>query len=59
VGMLLNINPIIAFTLATWVFNEQINTVQIISYSIILMAVIIFNGKEIFMRKEKPLAPAS
>ena len=52
VGMLLNINPIIAFTLATWVFHEQINPVQIISYSIILIAVIVFNGKEIFMRKE-------
>jgi chloramphenicol-sensitive protein RarD len=58
VGMLLNINPIIAFTLATWVFNEQINTTQIISYSIILMAVIIFNGKEIFARKEKPFTTA-
>jgi chloramphenicol-sensitive protein RarD len=54
VGMLLNINPIIAFTLATWVFHEQINLVQIISYSIILIAVIIFNGKEIFVRKEIP-----
>jgi chloramphenicol-sensitive protein RarD len=57
VGMLLNINPIIAFTLATWVFHEQINEVQIISYSMILIAVIIFNGKEIFIRKEKALAP--
>jgi chloramphenicol-sensitive protein RarD len=56
VGMLLNINPIIAFSLATWVFHEQINLVQIVSYSIILMAVIIFNGKEIFMRKEKRLS---
>jgi chloramphenicol-sensitive protein RarD len=52
VGMLLNINPIIAFTLATWVFHEQINPIQIVSYSIILIAVIVFNGKEIFMRKE-------
>jgi chloramphenicol-sensitive protein RarD len=53
VGMLLNINPIIAFTLATWVFHEQINPTQIVSYSIILIAVIVFNGKEIFMRKEE------
>jgi chloramphenicol-sensitive protein RarD len=52
VGMMLNINPIIAFTLATWVFHEQINPMQIVSYSIILIAVIVFNGKEIFMRKE-------
>ena len=52
VGMMLNINPIIAFTLATWVFHEQINGIQIVSYSIILIAVIVFNGKEIFMRKK-------
>jgi chloramphenicol-sensitive protein RarD len=52
-GMLLNINPIIAFTLATWVFHEKINHIQIFSYSIILIAVVVFNGKEIFMRKEK------
>jgi chloramphenicol-sensitive protein RarD len=52
VGMLLNINPIIAFTLATWVFHEQINLMQIVSYSIILIAVIVFNGKEIFIHKE-------
>lgn len=51
VGMLLNINPIIAFTLATWVFHEQINLIQIVSYSIILIAVIVFNGKEIFKRR--------
>jgi chloramphenicol-sensitive protein RarD len=53
VGMLLNINPIIAFTLATWVFHEQINLIQIVSYSIILIAVIIFNGKEIFGRRKE------
>ena len=52
VGMLLNINPIIAFTLAAWVFHEQINLMQVVSYSIILIAVIVFNGKEIFVRKE-------
>jgi chloramphenicol-sensitive protein RarD len=51
VGMLLNINPIIAFALATWVFHEQINLLQIVGYSIIFISVIVFNGKEIFMRK--------
>ncbi|HZZ76057.1 MAG TPA: EamA family transporter [Puia sp.] len=51
VGMMLNINPIIAFTLATWVFHEAISPMQIVSYSIILIAVIVFNGKEIFARK--------
>lgn len=51
VGMMLNINPIIAFTLATWVFHEPISPIQIVSYCIILIAVIVFNGKEIFARK--------
>lgn len=55
VGMMLNINPIIAFTLATWIFHEPISRIQIVSYSIILIAVIIFNGKEIFGgRREIP-----
>ena len=54
VGMLLNINPIIAFTLATWVFHKPITVIQIVSYGIIFIAVIIFNGKEIFSRKETP-----
>jgi chloramphenicol-sensitive protein RarD len=52
VGMLLNINPIIAFTLATWVFHESISLLQIIAYSIIFISVIVFNGKDIFMRKQ-------
>jgi chloramphenicol-sensitive protein RarD len=43
VGMLLNINPIIAFILANFVFKEKINTLQLIAYGIIFLAVLIFN----------------
>ncbi|TEB40736.1 EamA family transporter, partial [Flavobacterium circumlabens] len=32
VGMLLNINPMIAFALAAFVFNEQIGSLQIVAY---------------------------
>ncbi|MFY1047429.1 EamA family transporter [Chryseobacterium sp. GP-SGM7] len=48
VGMILNINPIIAFILAGTVFHEALSGLQIVSYSIIFIAVIIFNAKEIF-----------
>lgn len=48
VGMILNINPIIAFILAGVVFHEALGGLQIVSYSIIFLAVIVFNAKEIF-----------
>ncbi len=47
-GMLLNINPIIAFLLATFFFHEPISLLQIIGYAIILIAVIVFNARQIF-----------
>ncbi|HEX7869819.1 MAG TPA: EamA family transporter [Chryseobacterium sp.] len=52
VGMILNINPIIAFILAGAVYNEALGGLQIVSYSIIFLAVIIFNAKEIFSLKK-------
>ncbi|KQT21486.1 permease [Chryseobacterium sp. Leaf404] len=55
VGMILNINPIIAFILAGAVYNEALGGLQIVSYSIIFLAVIVFNGKEIFRLKEKSI----
>jgi chloramphenicol-sensitive protein RarD len=55
VGMLLNINPIIGFTLATWVFHESNSPLQIAAYGIIFLAVIVFNGKEIFKWGKKPV----
>lgn len=53
VGMILNINPIIAFILASTVYAEPLNPIQIISYALIFVAVIVFNGKEIFGMKAK------
>jgi chloramphenicol-sensitive protein RarD len=57
VGMILNINPIIAFILAGAVYNEALGGLQIVSYSIIFLAVIIFNAKEIFGFKKAELLP--
>lgn len=56
VGMILNINPIIAFILAGAVYHEKLEAVQILAYSIIFIAVIVFNGKEIFGLKPKEIA---
>lgn len=54
VGMILNINPIIAFILAATVFHEKLEFIQILAYSIIFLAVIIFNSKEIFATRLNP-----
>lgn len=52
VGMLLNINPLIAFLLAIVVFREPIDANQIIAYTIIFMSVIVFN-LHLLQRKSK------
>jgi chloramphenicol-sensitive protein RarD len=53
VGMILNINPIIAFILAGTVYGEKLSLIQILAYSIIFLAVIIFNVKEILSVRVK------
>jgi chloramphenicol-sensitive protein RarD len=50
VGMLLNINPLIAFVLAIVIFEEPIDLTQIIAYIIIFISVIVFNV-HLFSRK--------
>jgi chloramphenicol-sensitive protein RarD len=51
VGMLLNINPMIAFLLAYFVFRELITPLQIVAYSIIFLAVLVFNVPQFLKRK--------
>ena len=48
VGMILNINPIIAFVLSGVVYHEPLGTLQIFSYALIFFAVMIFNANQIF-----------
>src|SRR5687768_14852065 len=43
IGILMYINPIFNFTIAFLIFNEQINLLQVIGYSIIILALIVFN----------------
>jgi chloramphenicol-sensitive protein RarD len=49
-GMLLNINPMIAFLLAIVIFKEAIDVTQIIAYTMIFISVIVFNI-HLFSRK--------
>lgn len=51
-GMLMNINPIIGFTLAIVVYHEKVSGLQVLSYGIIFLAVIIFNAHIVFKSKE-------
>ena len=53
VGMLLNINPMIAFMLANTVYHEKISTLQMVAYFIIFLAVLVFNSHHIFAMKQK------
>ncbi|PJJ80397.1 EamA family transporter [Mucilaginibacter auburnensis] len=52
-GMLLNINPIIGFTLAALVYKEQISAMQIVAYSLILIAVVVFNVRMMWTGAKK------
>lgn len=51
VGILLYINPIIAFLLAVFYYKEQVTVFQLMAYSIIILSIIIFNLKIITARK--------
>jgi len=50
VGILMYINPLINFLLAVFYFREAIDTVQIVSYVLILLSIVIFNEKYLFRR---------
>ncbi len=56
VGIMLYINPIINFLLAVFYYNEAVTEVQLISYSLILISIIVFNEKLIFNRKLKTVS---
>ncbi|CAM3930372.1 chloramphenicol-sensitive protein RarD [Pedobacter westerhofensis] len=51
VGMLLNINPLIAFCLAAFVYHEHLDHIQMAAYGIIFFAILVFNSQLIFSRK--------
>lgn len=43
IGILLYLNPIINFTIAFLVFREKVNLIQVVGYSIIIVALVLFN----------------
>ncbi|MFV5695835.1 EamA family transporter [Flavobacterium sp. LB3P122] len=53
VGIMIYINPIIGFLLAIFYYNEQVTNLQLFSYFLILVSIVVFNEKLIFSRKLK------
>lgn len=50
VGILMYTNPMLNFLLAIFYFGEEINQSQIISYSLILLSIVIFNERFLFRK---------
>jgi chloramphenicol-sensitive protein RarD len=42
-GILIYANPLVAFAVAIFYFHESINQQQILAYTLLLLAVIVFN----------------
>ena len=51
VGIMLYINPIITFLVAIFYYNEQVSTLQLFSYFLILISIVVFNAKALFSRR--------
>lgn len=55
-GVLLYINPLIAFTLAATYFGEPVSPIKYVAYGIILVAIMLFNAaniKQVFARPSR------
>lgn len=57
VGIMIYINPLINFILAIFYYNEQISSLQLLSYFLILIAILIFNKKILFSSKGNFMLP--
>jgi len=44
VGMILNLNPLIAFGLSAFVYHEPMGLLQVFAYALVLLAVIVFSA---------------
>lgn len=53
VGILMYLNPIISFFLAVFYYREPINTQQIVAFSMIMLAILVFNAAYIYERRRK------
>ena len=50
VGMILNLNPLIAFGLSAFVYHEPLGFLQVFAYALVLLAVIVFSTSNFFNR---------
>ncbi|MBC5864046.1 EamA family transporter [Flavobacterium turcicum] len=55
VGIMIYINPIINFLLAIFYYKEQVSFVQLFSYFLILVSIVVFNEKLLFVKKKSSL----
>ena len=53
VGIMIYINPIIGFLIAIFYYDEQVTALQVFSYFLILISIVVFNEKLLFSRKLK------
>ena len=53
VGIMIYINPIINFLLAIFFYQEQVSFVQLFSYFLILISIVVFNERIFFSKKPK------
>jgi chloramphenicol-sensitive protein RarD len=55
VGIMIYINPIIGFLLAIFYYDENVSSLQLFSYFLIMISIVVFNEKLIFSRKSKSI----
>lgn len=53
VGIMIYINPIINFLMAIFFYNEQVSRIQLCSYFLILVSIVVFNAKLLFKIRAK------
>ena len=51
VGIMIYINPIINFLLAIFYYKEQVSSLQLFSYFLILISILVFNERALFSGK--------
>ena len=56
VGIMIYINPIINFLLAIFYYKEQVSFLQLFSYFLILVSIVVFNERILFSKKRKVIS---
>ncbi|MBP4143012.1 EamA family transporter [Flavobacterium sp. P4023] len=56
VGIMLYINPIITFLVAIFYYDEQVTSLQLFAYSLILVSIVVFNERALFSKRKNALS---